>query len=524
MKGNYRKKGVPQGSQPGFWDLEPGPSPAASPREGEAHFLNPSPEALTVGTQSLRSYLCGHGLGWVLQLRAFLERSNLAPFQSGFDSRGRHALHPVVLLGLVIYGIIVRRNSLRELERLSHSDVGAWWLCGGLQPDHSTIGNFLNRFSSILTQEYFMALTRQLVRELKIPLGAVAGDGTVLEAASSRFNALREEAARAALAEARESAASHPSESGQSAVEAAEQVLATVSERRRQSARKGNSRRPDRIKVCPKEPEAVFQPLKNGSVRPSYKPVVLSHESGLVLGQGLSGSEESAIFPDLISSHAQVMGAAPVRVLLDGAYHNHAVLGYCVEVGLDVLCAPGPGGGSGFKGAHKQFPKSRFRYDESGDRYLCPLGSELPRLKSGEHDGRRYVQYQGKSCGSCPARSQCTKSSTGRSVLRYEGDELKEAMTKVFEDVRARAAYRKRSSTVEPVFAELKEKQGLKRFRRRGLAGAALEFSLHCLAYNLRKALALKAKLLLLIVYDPQRRMVTGLGAILLLITARDDS
>ena len=210
---------------------------------------------------------------------------------------------------------------------------------------------------------------------------------------------------------------------------AAERVLATVSERRRQSVRKGHRRRPDRIKVCPKEPEAVFQPLKNGSVRPSSKPVVLSHESGLILGQGLSGSEESGVFKHLISSHAQVMCAAPVRVLLDGAYHNHAVLGYCVEVGLDVLCAPGPGYGSGFKGPRKQFPKSRFRYDESGDRYLCPLGSELLRLRSGEHDGLRYVQYQGKSCGSCPAHSQCTKSAIGRSVLRYEGDELKEAMT-----------------------------------------------------------------------------------------------
>ena len=41
---------------------------------------------------------------------------------------------------------------------------------------------------------------------------------------------------------------------------------------------------------------------------------------------------------------------------------------------------------------------------------------------------------------------------------------------------------------VEPVFAELRERQGLKRFHRRGLAGVKVEFSLHCIAYNLKRA------------------------------------
>ena len=42
---------------------------------------------------------------------------------------------------------------------------------------------------------------------------------------------------------------------------------------------------------------------------------------------------------------------------------------------------------------------------------------------------------------------------------------------------------------VEPVFAELRERQGLTRFRRRGLAGVRLEFALHCTAYNLKRTL-----------------------------------
>lgn len=42
---------------------------------------------------------------------------------------------------------------------------------------------------------------------------------------------------------------------------------------------------------------------------------------------------------------------------------------------------------------------------------------------------------------------------------------------------------------VERIFAELGWRQGLKRFRRRGRLGSALEFSLHCIACNLKWAL-----------------------------------
>jgi len=64
-------------------------------------------------------------------------------------------------------------------------------------------------------------------------------------------------------------------------------------------------------------------------------------------------------------------------------------------------------------------------------------------------------------------------------------------MNKVFEQPAARNHYRQRKAMVEPVFAELKERQGLKRFRRRGRVRVAGEFALHCIAYNLKRVIAL---------------------------------
>ena len=55
---------------------------------------------------------------------------------------------------------------------------------------------------------------------------------------------------------------------------------------------------------------------------------------------------------------------------------------------------------------------------------------------------------------------------------------------------------RRRSATVERVFAQLRSNRGLNRFKLRGRVGASLEFRLHCLAYNLEKLLGALFRLL----------------------------
>ena len=87
-------------------------------------------------------------------------------------------------------------------------------------------------------------------------------------------------------------------------------------------------------------------------------------------------------------------------------------------------------------------------------------------------------------------REQCTADRDGRTLKRYVGEELKELMALVLTQPSARAKYRRRAAIVEPFFAELRERQGLKRFHRRGLNSARVEFALHCIAFNLKKAVA----------------------------------
>ena len=77
-------------------------------------------------------------------------------------------------------------------------------------------------------------------------------------------------------------------------------------------------------------------------------------------------------------------------------------------------------------------------------------------------------------------------------VVLVEGTPADEAAVKA--EMRAklrtesgRAAYAKRKQTVEPVFGQMKERRGLRRFLLRGLVKVSGEWTLWCLTHNLGK-------------------------------------
>ncbi len=472
-----RAKRLPQSQQPGLFP-QPLPEIEAPLSPATIQFLSPSPETIFIGEVPLRRYLREHDLGWVIRLRAELEAADLSALIAAYDPLGRRAIHPVVMLGLVFYGIIERHSSLRSLEKLAQRDVGAWWLTGGLQPDHSTIGEFLRRHAAGLTESFFITLTSQLCRQLKLTAGTVAGDGTVIEAAASRYRLLQAEAAREAASQAPDDAR-------------AQTTAAIATERVAERRARGED--PGKVQLSPTEPEARVQKQKNNTYRPSYKPSVLAHESGLIVGQRVEPGAEAAVLPDLLEQHTAVLGALPQRTLLDAGYHTHEVLGLFVSLELDVLCPAGATTAAGRwrkQGARGRYGKADFVYDEARDEYACPAGQRLRyRGASRNRDGLCYRAYRGAPCATCAQRGRCTTAKAGRVLYRFEGDEWKEAMRQVLAQPAARHAYARRRALVEPVFAELRERQGLTRFRRRGLAGVRLEFALHCTAYNLKRTL-----------------------------------
>ena len=63
----------------------------------------------------------------------------------------------------------------------------------------------------------------------------------------------------------------------------------------------------------------------------------------------------------------------------------------------------------------------------------------------------------------------------------------KEKMARKLRTVKGRATYSKRKQIVEPVFGQIKETRGFRRFSLRGLANVTCEWDLICLTHNLLK-------------------------------------
>jgi len=471
--------------------------PGAEDRKTPPNFHNPDPERIFLGDVPLRKYLHQNGLAWVIRLRELISQSDWVPFMGAYTGRGRKAFHPSMLIGLIVYGMLQRQWSLRDLERLAVRDVGAWWICGGMQPDHTTICKFINMHAELLTEQYFVSLTKMLVKALKLSVSDVAGDGTVTEAYGSRFKNLKAEALRQAAQEAGEKAKQNPED--EQAAGKAEQTerAAEVAEQRQKNAEE-KGRKEHSVKVCLTEPDAMVQPLKNKARRPSYKPSVLANKDRLIVGQGLDASNESAVVKPMLDQHERIFNTHPTGLYLDAGYNNVEILAMAVALDLDVLvpAQQEDGARSGKRSSTKEsFSKKEFRYDENTDTYLCPAGNRLHKTGGIQvQKGRRLQRYQCHQVEECPYREQCTTSKKGRTIMRYEDDGLKEAMRKVLEHPRAKAKSRQRKGMVEPVFSVLRDRQGLRKFHRRGLNKVKMEFALHCIAYNLGRAILLERR------------------------------
>jgi hypothetical protein len=393
---------------------------------------------------------------------------------------------------------------LRALEDLSKENIGAWWVCGGHRLDHSTIGKFIQLHTDALSAEFFTTLAAWVVAQLQLRPGLATIDGTVVQAAASHWRAIKAEAAQLAAADAARAAAGAPQDEGlREAAAAAEAVAAVAAHRVAQRARQGKPI--ESVTVVPSEPEAVIQPRKDGPMRPAYKPTTIVHAAGVIVGQHVEPVSETAAVGTLLAQHLTVVGAAPTTLLMDAAFHNGPLLGTLAEQSIDVLCPSGKAMGNNDwqkPGARGRFAKHQFHYDPVTDVYHCPAGQILRCVGHGKDVmGRAYRRYGTDACVQCPVRQQCTTSRHGRSVKRYAGEEYKEAMALVLQQPRARAVYAQRMAIAEPVFAECRERFGLRRFHRRGLRAVRAEFAMYCIAFNIKKVLAHRAATFIVVLW-----------------------
>ena len=96
---------------------------------------------------NLADFLKEAGFSYIFAVRELVWGLDLSQILSGCKSGGRRLYHPAGIICLILHGIMEGKTSFRELESLSRSDVRSWWLTGGVMPDYSVIGRFINKNS-----------------------------------------------------------------------------------------------------------------------------------------------------------------------------------------------------------------------------------------------------------------------------------------------------------------------------------------------------------------------------------------
>jgi transposase len=130
------------------------------------------------------------------------------------------------------------------------------------------------------------------------------------------------------------------------------------------------------------------------------------------------------------------------------------------------------------------FPKSDFEYKPEEDLYICPAGETLyPRRYDKRRKATEYTT--GKNvCTHCQLRDACTKSKTGRTIMRHLGQEL---IDDAIEQSKSKEAWRdriRRRHLMEGSFAQGTNLHHFKRSRWRRLDKQRIQDWIICFIQN----------------------------------------
>lgn len=456
---------------------------------------------------------------------------------------GQPPIQPMVVAAVIIYGLLRRVRSSRQLEYLCNHCLDFIWLAEGRAIDHTTICKFRLKF-----QRQIKDLFRQVCRLAKgmglIRLGEIMFDGTRVKANNARHETATAATLEKQLADleaelerlwqawedgdfadeqkfaASEAATQLPKELAemQARKERLQQALEkakALDEARRQQ---GDNKNPAQAPLT--DLDCQVMPNKEGGSAPNYTPTVaVDAECGFIVDAMVLGSvSESAEVVPMVARVTETFGEAPQAVVVDAGNASGTSMSQLEEQGVEFFTPvtssqPQPG-----DVAYREDPcqpvapeqwdelprnpqgridKSAFTYDSQNDRYYCPMGETMEFTKSDRRQQAggmvRYKIYRASAsaCAGCPLANACVspKSKGGRSIRRDENEPARERTAARMQTDRGREIYSRRLHVGETPFAVLKAMMNFRQFLVRGLDRVNTEWIWGCTAYDMRKLL-----------------------------------
>jgi len=197
------------------------------------------------------------------------------------------------------------------------------------------------------------------------------------------------------------------------------------------------------------------------------------------------GHDRTQLVPMALKAQ-EATGNEEITVLADRGYFNGDQVLACENTGV-LPCVPKTLTSSSAKRGF--FTRQDFVYDAGKDHYTCPADEHLTRGlvrsdRRGDIDQYRHLT----ACFTCPLKPKCTPDKLKR-IKRWKHERVLDAMQARLD--RMPDAMGVRRQTVEHPFGTFKSWMGSTHFLTRTLKRVRTEMSLHVLAYNIKRVIAI---------------------------------
>jgi transposase len=394
--------------------------------------------------------------------------------------KGRPGIDPVVLIKIVLiqflFGIRSMRQTCKEIEV---NAAYRWFLGMGWQdktPHFTTFGkNYSRRFAGTdLFEQIFSHILAKCYAAGYVKGGEVFVDATHIKASANRNKRIKVAAKKDAAAYEQE-------------------LLEEINKEREALGQDpfdddGDGGGEVEITRSKTDPESGMFVKGEHERNFAYMAQTACNQHGFVLGYEVvpGNVHDSRSFWGL---YEKIKKVDADHLMADAGFKTPAILRrLLLDDWIPVMPYTRPKTGDGL------FTRQDYHYDTENDCYICPAG-QVMRHTSINREGRRVYRSRAKQCKNCPNLSRCTNSKNHVKVIeRHIWQDYVEQAEQIRKTPEGRGLYKRRKETIERVFADAKEKHGMRYTQLRGLAKVKMQVSLTFACLNLKKLATWGAK------------------------------
>jgi transposase len=401
---------------------------------------------------------------------------------------GSEQYPPPMLLGLLIYSYATGTFSSRRIEQSTYDSVPVRLLTADTHPDHDTLCTFRRENPALLTESFVKVL--QLAQQLKVlKFGqlTVAVDGTKVLANASKHNAVSYERAGELSAQLELEVQQLLAKAEQADATPLQDGLTIPEEITRRQERQAA------LAQARAEIEARAQARYSAQLA-EYKEKMAERAATKERGEKVGGHTPKPPTPGPEPGD-QYNFTDPASRIMKAGNGNHFEQSYNAQAAVEV--------------ESRLIAGERVSQAPNDKQELLPtlavipaeVGSVAAALVDSGFFSEKAVRQIERAEPGVPAgpRIYAAVEKTGhhRSVADLEVKSepespvaeasVKEVMRHRLKTTAGKKLYKLRQQTVEPVFGIIKSVLGFRQFRLRGHAKVSLEWTLVCLAYNLKR-------------------------------------